>query len=458
MPSRPTHQVLRLYQLMTGRRLLQRFQELERSQWLSRDELLTLQQAKLQRLVEYAYQHVPYYQRVFKELGFHPQDLSRDPASFRKLPFLTKKIILEHTEELFSNDPALRKTLTPHRTSGSTGQPLTFWEDDNQRDYVTAEVFRSLTWSGWRLGDPHGYLWGSGDLERAPWHHKLRQQMVDFTFNQFVVSAYNLSPAHLGELIRFIRLRKPQVLTGYTGALSVFAQHVKELSLSEIKFRALYGTAEVLYPRQRKLLEEVFGCRVFNRYATSEIGMIGCECEAHDGLHVSVESSYVEIVKGERAAADGEPGEIVVTNLNNIGFPLIRYRINDIVSSRSGLCSCGRQSPLIECAQGRTVDIFRTIDGRHVWGDFDVTLFQVEHVKQSQVIQKALDLVLVRIVKAERFTDSDAARIEDVIKRTLGHSVRVQFEFLDQIPQQKSGKFRYAYSELSDSAPWENKQ
>jgi len=379
MPSHPTREILKAYQFMTGRRILQRFDELERSQWLGRDELLALQREKLQRLVEYAYRHVPYYRRSFKQLGFDPEDLHRDPDSFQELPFVTKQIMRENTAEFFCDDPKVRKTLRPHYTSGSTGEPFTFWEDHNQRDHVTAGIFRSLTWSGWRLGDAHGYLWGS-NLEQTPWRDRLRQHIQHFCFNQFVVSASDLSPANLDKLVRRIRQRRPQVLTGYSGALCVFAQYVKDLNLSDIKLRAVYGSAEVLYPHQRRLLEDVFDCRVFNRYATTELGVLGYECAAHSGLHVSVENNHFEILQGEQPAADGEPGEIAVTNLNNYGFPFIRYRLKDVVKSHEGPCACGRQSPMIECVQGRTVDIFRTIDGNPVW--LEPGLFQVAHIRQ----------------------------------------------------------------------------
>jgi phenylacetate-CoA ligase len=453
MPLHATRTILKAYQALTGRRILQRFDELERSQWLPREELLALQRAKLQTVVEYAYHKVPYYRESFKEAGFHPDDLRRDPSCFQKLPFVTKRIMREQSEQFFSEDPALRRSLRPHYTSGSTGEPFTFWEDHNQRDHVTAGIFRSLTWFGWRLGEPHGYLWGSSNLEWTPWQHRLRERMLRLCFNQFVVGAFDLSPENLDELARRIRVRRPRVLTGYTGALCVFAQYVKERKLSDLKLPAICSTSEVLYPHQRRLLEEVFGCPVFNRYATTEIGMIGYECEAHAGLHVSVESSYLEILQGELPVADGEPGELVVTNLNNFGFPFIRYRLKDIVTGQVGPCRCGRQSPLIECVQGRTVDIFRTSEGNPVWGDLDPALFQVEHVRLSQVIQKALDLVLVRIVRDDGFSEKETLQIENVIKRLLGQAVRVQFEFPDSIPQLKSGKFRYAYSELPEFTP-----
>ena len=238
MPTFATRGVLTAYQALTGRRILQRFDELEKSQWLGLDELLALQATKLQRLVEYAYQHVPYYRRTFRELGFHPEDLRRDPACFQKLPLLTKQYMREHTAEFFTDDPRIRKTLRPHYTSGSTGEPFTFWEDLNQRDYVTAGIFKSLTWSGWRPGEPHGYLWGNY-LEQKSWSHKLREQIMHLCFNQFVVSAFDLSPANLDALVRLIRQRRPRVLTGYVGSLCVFARYVRDSKLSDITLPAV---------------------------------------------------------------------------------------------------------------------------------------------------------------------------------------------------------------------------
>ncbi len=94
---------LRLHEKFTGRKILERLEELNRTQWLSRDELLALQRAKLQRMVEYAYQYVPYYRRMFDEIGFQPEDLRKDLDSLSKLPILTKSIIRENWNDLFND-------------------------------------------------------------------------------------------------------------------------------------------------------------------------------------------------------------------------------------------------------------------------------------------------------------------------------------------------------------------
>ena len=451
----PLHQkALRLYDSVTGRKILTRFEELNRTQWLGRDELLALQHTKLRRLVEYAYQYVPYYRRTFEQVGFRPADLEKDPASFLKLPIVTKHDLREYADEFLTTDPLLRKALHRHTTSGSTGEPLVFWEDGNYRDHVTADILRHLTWCGWRLGEPHAYLWGQS-VESHPLH-QLRASLMDLTLNRFVANAYILSEQNLSALVRQIRQRHPRLIFGYASALCAFAQFVRDKQLSDIRFDAIYSGGEVLYARQRQLLEATFDCRVFDRYGTLEVGGIACECGQHAGMHISVESCCVEVLQNGAPARDDQPGEIVVTNLNNYGFPFIRYHLADVVQQRSQPCSCGRQSPMLDHVQGRVVDIFRTVDGRVVWGDLEGTVFEVEGIKQSQVIQKALDLVVIRIVKDKTFDEARLAKIERVVKKIMGEAIRVQFEFPDHIAPLESGKFRYAYSELARSHPTES--
>jgi phenylacetate-CoA ligase len=287
-------------------------------------------------------------------------------------------------------------------------------------------------------------------MER-PLPQRLRAWLMDLSLNRFVANAYILSEENMEALVRRIRRHRPQLLFGYATALFVFAQFVHEKRLNDIKFQAVYSTGEILYPHQRRRIEETFGCKVFGRYATLEVGGIACECEEHTGMHISVENCYVEILRDGKPVEDGQPGEIVITNLNNYGFPFIRYRLADVVQRRNQECLCGRQSPMLENIQGRTVDVFRTVNGGAVWGDLEGTVFQVEGIKQSQVIQKAVDLILIRIVKDETFQDAQLAKIERIVKKMMGDATRVQFEFPDHIPMHKSGKYRYSYSELSES-------
>jgi phenylacetate-CoA ligase len=158
MNSSLSRVALRLHEKLTGRRILVRLEELNRTQWLSRDELLAMQQTKLQRVVDYAYRYVPYYRRTFDAIGFQPADLRRDPACLAHLPTLSKAIIRDNWQDMLTTEPERRRQLSKLRTSGSTGEPLVFMQDRDFRDYVTAECQRHLGWAGWQLGELQAFM------------------------------------------------------------------------------------------------------------------------------------------------------------------------------------------------------------------------------------------------------------------------------------------------------------
>jgi phenylacetate-CoA ligase len=229
------------------------------------------------------------------------------------------------------------------------------------------------------------------------------------------------------------------------------AEFVRQKGWDDIKFKGMLSSAEVLYPHQRQFIEETFGGKIFDRYGTRELGGLGCQCQEHTGLHVSVENVYLEVLdeRGEPARA-GEPGQVVVTNLNNYGMPFIRYTLADVASWVPAYdCPCGRAHPMLSVVEGRHNDMFRTRDGRMVWGGIANPLWGMSGVTQFQFIQKTYDLVHVRIVTKRSLQPDELARVERAVQTALGSQVRVDFEFPEAIPTDKSGKYRYQICEVS---------
>lgn len=442
---------LRLHEMATGRRVLGRLKELGHTQWLEREELLALQREKLQGLVEYAYQYVPYYRRTFDQVGFHPDDLRADPTSLRKLPVLTKAIIRENLEGMLTTEPKRRKQLSKVVTSGSTGHPLVFVQDNYFRDGVTADIQRHLSWAGWEMGQPHAYIWGANfEVTRS---QSLRVRMIDWVWNRFVVNAFILNDQILAGFTDQVRRCRPRILFGYASSLYRFAQFVRSASYRDITFDGVFSSAEVLLPEVRQFIEDTFQCKMFNRYGTKELGGIACECKAHTGLHLSAENNYVEILKDGHPAQPGETGDIIVTNLNNRGMPFIRYSIEDAGSWHSGGdCPCGRAAPRLDRIQGRMVDAFQTRDGRTTWAGFAGAGYSgLAHsaVRQFQIVQKSVDLMVVRLVRDGDIPQSTLDELTRTIQIAFGENVDVEFEYPDEIPPLQSGKHQYAISELN---------
>ncbi len=445
------HFALQVYEKTTGRKILSRLNELNQTQWLSHDELLAYQQKKLHKVVEYAYQKVPYYQRIFKQIGFHPNYLYKDPDSFSKLPKLTKAIIRENFDDLVTTDSERRKHMNKLATSGSTGRPLIFMQDSDFRDYVTADIQRHVAWAGCKLGEPQAFIWGASS--QMSLKKKTRAKLIDFIWNRFLTDAFVMTEESLSEFAELVSKRKPKVLFGYTTAIYKFAQFIRTSKFQPVTFEGVITTAETLLSPVREYIEETFQCKVFNRYGTLELGGVACECEKHTGLHVSMENNYVEILKNGSAAKPGEVGEIIVTNLNNLGMPFIRYSIEDAGAWYVGKdCSCERGNQMIEMLEGRLVDSFQTRDGRTVWAGFAGAGFRcLTHptIKQFQVVQKSLDNMIVRLVREGDIPQDTLDEITNVIQTTFGSTIVVDFEFPDQIEPLKSGKHQYAVSELN---------
>lgn len=444
---------LKLYQLTTGRRILARFDELNRTQWLGRDELLGLQRDKLQRLVEYAYQYVPYYRRTFDQVGFHPDDLRKDLSSLRKLPILTKAVIRENFDEMLTTEPQRRRRMSKLSTSGSTGHPLIFMQDNDFRDYVTADIQRHMGWAGWKMEDLQALIWGAHF--DVGFRSSLRARMIDWVWNRFQTNAFVLTDETLAAFAERVWRQRPRILFGYASSLHHFAQFVRQSPYQSFTFDGIFSSAELLLLPVRQFIEDTFQCKVFNRYATLELGGIACECEAHTGLHVSVENNYVEILCDGRPAEPGEVGDIIMTNLNNLGMPFIRYSIGDAGAwYTGGDCPCGRAAPMLQAVEGRTADTFKTRDGRTVWGGgFHSAVYHCltsPAIKQFQFVQKSLDKMVVRLVQSEEVPQSTLDEIVRMLQIVMGDNVEVEFEFMEEIPVLPSGKHQSAVSELNE--------
>jgi len=443
---------LKLHEKMTKRKILTRLNELNQTQWLSREELNEIQRTKLKNLVDYAYNNVPYYRRTFDQIGLHPKDLIKDPLCFSKIPILNKAILRENLPDFITTDLQHRKELNQLFTSGSTGTPLVFYQDSRFRDYVTADIQRHMGWAGWKIGDLQAIIWGSKQTNSIK--KKTRTKLIDLVWNRIKLNAFQMSNEEMLLFAKKIIKKNPRILFGYGTCIDQFARFVKDGLNEKITFDGIFSTAEVLTPSSRLLIEDVFHCKVHDRYGTLELGGIACECNSHNGLHVSVENNYVEILENGVPVAPNILGEIIVTNLNNFGMPFIRYSIGDFGSWKEDEnCPCGRKSIMLESVMGRLTEMFYTENGRLVRAAFSGGFDCFSHVsiKQFQIIQRKIDLIVVRLVPNEEIPKSILEKITRTIHITFGESITIEYEFMQNIPSLPSGKHQYAVTELTKS-------
>ncbi len=420
--------------------------EYDRSQWLSADEVGALQWQRLQRLLEYCWREVPYYQQQWRRLGLTPADI-REPADFRRLPVLTKNDIRTNFEQLQAQP--LRGSLLFKATGGSTGEPLRLGYTRESYDRRIAVMWRSYGWAGARMGRRTLYLWGGpvGNPSRAS---LLRERIYHRLFARHMLDSFAMNEANMHEYADAIDACRPDIIVAYTGPLVRLAEWLNAEGRRVHAPVALLTGAEALHDFQRGIIERAFRAPVFNTYGCREFMLIASECEQRDGLHVNADHLYVETV----AAAADQPGEVAITDLSNYGMPFIRYLNGDLATPMHGACACGRGLPRLRGIDGRKLDAIRTPAGGILPGEFFPHMLKdVAGLRRFQVVQRSLDSLDITLVRGDGFDDSGLDYIRSETARVLGPGVDVRLHFADAIATSPSGKFRVTVSELPANAP-----
>lgn len=416
------------------RRHLRTFMASERA---ARDDREHSQAVALGALVDHSRRHVPFY----AALPALPGAAAGPAGALRVLPFLAKADLQQSAALLRSG--AEHGRLVAKTTGGSTGEPVTIWKTREAWARELAATWRGYAWAGVAVGDLQARFWGVAHTSSG----RNRARAIDFVCNRIRIPAFAFSEDDMAGYVRVLNARKPAWFYGYVSMLTEFARFVQS-GKAELTHRprCIVTTSEVLTPADRTLLMEVFGAPVFNEYGCGELGTIAHECP--DGrLHLSEENMLVEILDGERPCAAGEPGELVVTELNNYAFPLIRYRTGDFGSLSDEACSCGRTLRVLNEVQGRAYDFIRNRRGQLFHGEFLMYVFedlrrQGADIRQFQVEQVDYDRFEVRIVPGAAYDAGCESLLRERIRSFVDPEAVVTVSYVEAIERERSGKLR----------------
>jgi phenylacetate-CoA ligase len=255
-------------------------------------------------------------------------------------------------------------------------------------------------------------------------------------------------PAYIDRIRKF----RPRFIQGYPSTAVILARYMVDHGIEPFPtVKAVLCGSENLYPWQRDLLTEAFGCRVFSWYGNSEQTVLAGECEESTRYHIFPEYGIVELIgrDGLPVEGPGAMGEVVATNLTNFVCPLIRYRTMDLATVAGGVCTCGRSYPLLERVEGRVQDFIVTGRGELLSGiamNIDTDAF--DNVKQFQFYQEKIGEVVLNIVRKPAFSKQDAEYLYWEVSRSCGDDVVITIRYVDDIPLTPRGKYRYFVQNL----------
>ena len=399
----------------------------------SRETIQAFQKQRLEALLQHAYLTTPYYRKFLKAAHF---DISR-------IPPLEKQDIREQLDKLYSTAYTGKQRIR-NATGGSTGTPLTFYQDRNYWNQRNLSVYYFDQWAGWNFGEPQLIIWGSlADLEGdGHWKHRFN----NYWRNQYWLNGFRLTDTAMWEAFEKMNQYQPQTILAYPSSLYQFAKFIFENGLTPLcKFKGIISSAEMLHPHYRTLAESVFKTKVYNRYGGREVGLIAMEC-AEGRMHINCRDLYLEIDSPDPYT---EPGELLITQLNNYAMPFIRYRIGDVGLLSDEMCPCGNELPILAELLGRTTATFRTRSRMLIHGGyFTQQFYDIDGVTQFQIIQESLKHCVLKVVTNEKWTEATRRFLVRGIQDALGATVVVTVELVDEIPLPPSGKREYTISKV----------
>ncbi len=322
---------------------------------MSREELRELQLKRLQKIVKYAYENVPFYQNSFDKAGVKPEDI-KTLEDIQLLPFITKDD-LRNTYPFDLQAAPKEDWVEVHSTSGTTGIPTVAAYTQNDLDIWAECTARGLASVGVHKSDIVNVAYGFGLFTGG--------HGAQYGAQKIGALAVPMSSGNTHRQMNFLKDFPADFLCCTPSYALYLAESFEKEGIDpkSIPLKGgLYG-AEMWTEEIRAKLENKFGISAQNIYGLTEVigPGVSTECHIKEGMHIAEDHFYPEIIDPDtlEVLPEGSEGEIVFTTLTKTGMPVIRYRTKDITSLCYDECECGRTTVRMSRITGRSDDMLK---------------------------------------------------------------------------------------------------
>ncbi|NJM68572.1 MAG: phenylacetate--CoA ligase family protein [Acaryochloris sp. RU_4_1] len=406
----------------------------------SRQEIQSHQLSRFNELWQFACLKVPYYQKLQTQHEL-PQSFGSLADISQTVPLLEKSAI-QADPKLFLPDQYSPGFWTG--TSGSTGTPMDcYW---GNRGYIESQRDKYYCQQLWGIGvwDKTANLWGYSRFKGADLEGKLKYLKVRISEkirNKMAFPVYSINRDRLRDWYSQIEQKHIEFLYALPNLAYLLAKANEDRSPPRGLKLVMVG-GEPLFPHQQQLIETVLGCSVAIEYGTIEAGLIAASYP-DSKLHVCERGVLLEALP----RPDGL-FELVVTNLRNPDFPLIRYRIGDLIDTPISLPAKGTAT--ISAVMGRIRDVFISASGSIINGvELSEFFRDFAEIVQYQVVQETLDHVVVRLVCWRSLNETIKNTIRLKFAQTLGPRTTVEIHEVEKIETGTAGKHRFIMSKVA---------
>lgn len=423
---------------------------LSESEGWARQKIDSYQLEKLRRLIMHAYEHVPYYRRLFDSLSLKPEMIC-SLQDFQRIPILTKENARRAGDELFATN--ITRNIKKGKTGGTTGVPLYLRRDANTRSFTWGAYYRWYGSLGIKRGDPIVELWGAPEVFKSRFYSRLRKIFLQYFQNTMVINSFDLNSKSLPSYVKKIDRFKPRVMRGYLSAILYLAEYLDKNNITMSTPEIVTTTSETLYPHHRSYLEKVFGTRVYNQYGCGECGSIAFESGDTNDLFITREHVVIETINDENDPVTDSPGRVLLTDLDNYAMVFLRYENGDIATMSYRKNKDGVDHPVLKEILGREKDTIILRNGSQVHGVFFTDIFyelnnvDLNTILRFQVYQDTPGSIIFRIESNSVVPGKSVSELEKSLRNFFDE---VKIEIYGSLPRNESGKFKYIISEIKN--------
>ena len=228
----------------------------------NRDEILS-------DILLYAKKHVPFYANV-------------KGTEITDFPVMSKPIYKEQGVKCISDEFPNYLNLRKACTSGSTGTPMTVYQDPDKRNRVIADLIHAHETVGWKLGERYVFIrnWVSNYSQSKL--KKIAENVIHVNIASFDDTSKFLLYKHL-------KKHQGYVVFGYASSICDFMQFInrEKLDGKNLQLKLIVCDSDELSKANRLLLENTFNCPVVNRYDNEENGFLGITKPGSDIFNIN---------------------------------------------------------------------------------------------------------------------------------------------------------------------------
>lgn len=397
----------------------------------SLEEMRAIQNEKLVKQVKHVYDNVEYYRNLMDEKGVKPEDI-KSIDDLHKLPFLTKADLRDaYPYGLLGAN--LKDCVRIHSTSGTTGRRVVAFYTQNDIDLWEDCCARAIVAAGGTDEDICQVAYGYGLFTGGFGLNGGSQKVGCLTLP--------MSSGNTERQIQFMQDLKSTIICCTPSYAAFIGETLKEMGLTpdDISLKAGIFGAEPWTEEMRRDIEKSLGIKAFDIYGLTESTGPGVafECEAQTGMHINEDHFFAEIIDPETGEVlpEGSKGELVFTNLDKEGFPLLRYRTRDICVLSRKKCSCGRTLIKMAKPMGRSDDMM-IIRGVNVFPSQIETvllkegyspnyLIEVDRVNNTDTLDVSVELTPDQFTDTMKDLAAKEKSLANAMKTMLGINPKV---------------------------------